>query len=81
MMKEVVNEDFEENYDSKNILIVLDGMQQKSVFYSLNGITATSIDNEKVIDVEVMSKYCTSRNKNFHEPNSKKKFLMVILAK
>ncbi|GFU68998.1 uncharacterized protein TNCV_3398851 [Trichonephila clavipes] len=54
-----VNEAVNENEHNKNIAIALDGTWQKRGHSSKNGIvTATSLDNGKVIDFECLSKYC-----------------------
>ncbi|GFT58258.1 uncharacterized protein TNCV_2117901 [Trichonephila clavipes] len=53
-----VNEAVIENEHNKNIAIALDGTWQKR-HTSKNGVvTATSLDNGKVIDFECLSKYC-----------------------
>ncbi|GFV99874.1 uncharacterized protein TNCV_5082331 [Trichonephila clavipes] len=54
-----VNEAVIENEHNKNIAIALDGTWQKRGHTSKNGVvTATSLDNGKVIDFECLSKYC-----------------------
>ncbi|GFX02233.1 uncharacterized protein TNCV_138091 [Trichonephila clavipes] len=54
-----VNEAVIENEHNKNIAIALDGIWQKRGHTSKNGVvTATSLDNGKVIDFECLSKYC-----------------------
>ncbi|GFY20721.1 uncharacterized protein TNCV_1119551 [Trichonephila clavipes] len=54
-----VNEAVIENEHNKNIAIALDGTWQKRGHSSKNGVvTATSLDNGKVIDFEFLSKYC-----------------------
>ncbi|GFU68769.1 uncharacterized protein TNCV_4400471 [Trichonephila clavipes] len=54
-----VNEADIENEHNKNIAIALDGTWQKRGHTSKNGVvTATSLDNGKVIDFECLSKYC-----------------------
>ncbi|GFU43868.1 uncharacterized protein TNCV_652511 [Trichonephila clavipes] len=54
-----VNEAVIENEHNKNIAIALDGTWQKRGHTSKNGVvTATSLDNGKVIDYECLSKYC-----------------------
>ncbi|GFT66679.1 hypothetical protein TNCV_1961381 [Trichonephila clavipes] len=52
-----VNEAVIENEHNKNIAIALDGTWQKRGHTSKNGVvTATSLDNGKVIDFECLSK-------------------------
>ncbi|GFS66824.1 uncharacterized protein TNCV_230241 [Trichonephila clavipes] len=54
-----VNEAVIENEHNKNIAIALDGTWQKRGHTSKNGVvTATSLDNGKVIEFECLSKYC-----------------------
>ncbi|GFW28685.1 uncharacterized protein TNCV_3714001 [Trichonephila clavipes] len=54
-----VNEAVIENEHNKNIAIALDGTWQKRGHSSKNGVvTATSLDNGKVIDFECLSKCC-----------------------
>ncbi|GFS69307.1 uncharacterized protein TNCV_4011221 [Trichonephila clavipes] len=54
-----VNEAVVENEHNKNIAIALDGTWHKRGHTSKNGVvTATSLDNGKVIDFECLSKYC-----------------------
>ncbi|GFW63856.1 uncharacterized protein TNCV_3744601 [Trichonephila clavipes] len=54
-----VNEAVIENEHNKNIAIALDGTWQKRGHTSMNGVvTATSLDNGKVIDFECLLKYC-----------------------
>ncbi|GFX10185.1 uncharacterized protein TNCV_1865831 [Trichonephila clavipes] len=56
---ERVNEAVIENEHNKNKAIALDGTWQKRGHTSKNGVvTATSLDNGKVIDLECLSKYC-----------------------
>ncbi|GFX46048.1 uncharacterized protein TNCV_1920151 [Trichonephila clavipes] len=54
-----VNEAVIENEHNKNIAIALDGTWQERGHTSKNGfVTATSLDNGKLIDFECLSKYC-----------------------
>ncbi|GFU64164.1 uncharacterized protein TNCV_3745321 [Trichonephila clavipes] len=54
-----VNEAVIEKEHNKNIAIALDGTWQKRGHTSKNGVvTATSLDNGKVIEFECLSKYC-----------------------
>lgn len=53
-----------------------DGTWQRRGFSSLNGVvTCTSIDTGKVLDVQVLSKYCTCLDKNNHDPNCTANYL------
>lgn len=54
----------------------MDGTCQSGVFASMNGVvSATITDSGKVINVEVMSKYCAKIwKKNPHDPNCKNNF-------
>ncbi|GFX00988.1 hypothetical protein TNCV_4579541 [Trichonephila clavipes] len=57
---------------SRDIAIALDGSWQKGGYQSLNGIvTATSVDTEKIIDLEVFSKHCRCKTafNSAHEPS------------
>lgn len=54
--------------DPRNISAGFDGTWQRRGHQSLNGVTTcTSIDNGKVMDVEIMSKHCICLDKNKHE--------------
>lgn len=58
-MKEAAQEAKKENDGCNNIAVAVDGTWQRRGFISLNGVvTATSVDTGKVMDVEVLSKYC-----------------------
>ncbi|GFX73789.1 uncharacterized protein TNCV_4291051 [Trichonephila clavipes] len=62
-----------ENEGNKNIAVAVDGTWQKRGYTSLNGIvTVTSIDTGKVIDVDILSKYCACKNLPFHEKDCKR---------
>lgn len=64
-MNNAAKEAIEENSGCKKIAAAFDGTWQKRGHTSLNGIvTATSFDTGKVIDVEVLSKYCQGCIKN-----------------
>lgn len=66
-MKESVNEAVIYNNSKGDIAWALDGMWLKRGHSSLNGvITATSFDTGKVIDVSILSKYCSCDNKENH---------------
>lgn len=50
-----------ESSDGNNITAAFDGTWQKPGHTSLNDVvTATSIENGKVIDIECLTKYCHS---------------------
>lgn len=54
--------------DPRNISAGFDGTWQRRGHQSLNGVaTCTSIDNGKVMDVEILSKHCICLDKNNHE--------------
>ncbi|GFS55793.1 mariner Mos1 transposase [Trichonephila clavipes] len=56
--------------------IVLDGAWQKRGYTSLNGVvTVTSIDTGKVIDVDILSKYCACKNLPFHEKDCERNYV------
>ncbi|GFU88226.1 uncharacterized protein TNCV_846191 [Trichonephila clavipes] len=62
-----------ENEGNKNIAVAVDGTWQKRGYTSLNGVvTVTSIDTGKVIDVDILSKYCACKTLPFHEKDCKK---------
>ncbi|GFV72338.1 uncharacterized protein TNCV_638001 [Trichonephila clavipes] len=45
-------------------------------YTSLNGVvTVTSIDTGKVIDVDILSKYCACKNLSFHKKNCKRNYV------
>jgi hypothetical protein len=70
-MKKTAFEAVKENSDDTDIAAAFDGTWQKRGFTSLNGVvTVTSFDTGKVLDVEVLSKYCqgcTKHNNRGHE--------------
>ncbi|XP_046685511.1 uncharacterized protein LOC124371223 [Homalodisca vitripennis] len=54
--------------DSRDICAGFDGTWQRRGHQSLNGVvTCTSIDSGKVMDIEVLSKYCLCLDKTNHE--------------
>ncbi|XP_068084596.1 uncharacterized protein [Anabrus simplex] len=58
-MKAAVSDAIEINDNSTDIAVAVDGTWQRRGHTSLNGVvTVTSMDNGKVLDVEVLSKYC-----------------------
>ncbi|GFT29015.1 uncharacterized protein TNCV_3586661 [Trichonephila clavipes] len=64
-----------ENEGNKNIAVAVDGTWQKRGYISLNGVvTVTSIDTGKVIDVDILSKYCACKNLPFHEKDCKRNY-------
>lgn len=49
----------------ENLCVAVDGSWQKRGHVSLNGIlSVTSVDNGKVMDIQVMSKFCQCPNRN-----------------
>ncbi|GFV37474.1 uncharacterized protein TNCV_1157371 [Trichonephila clavipes] len=65
-----------ENEDNKNIAVAVDGTWKKRGYTSLNGVvTVTSIDTGKVIDVDILSKYCACKNLPFHEKDCKRNYV------
>ncbi|GFT03541.1 uncharacterized protein NPIL_203481 [Nephila pilipes] len=65
-----------ENGSNNNIAVAVDGTWQKRSYSPLlNGVvTVTSIDAGKVIDVEILSKYCMCSNKVSHIKDCKRNF-------
>lgn len=62
--KEAVERAVVQNDNTRDIACAFDGTWQRRGFSSLNGVvTATSITTGQVIDVEIMSKYCTCKNR------------------
>ena len=58
-MTEAVKEAVDQNDGSVDIAVALDGTWQKRGHTSLNGVeSTTSVDTGKVIDVEILTKYC-----------------------
>ncbi|GFW92465.1 uncharacterized protein TNCV_517831 [Trichonephila clavipes] len=56
--------------------VAVDGTWQKRGYTSLNGVvTVTSIDAGKVIDVDILSKYCACKNLPFHEKDCKRNYV------
>ncbi|GFU82588.1 uncharacterized protein TNCV_3952881 [Trichonephila clavipes] len=56
--------------------VAVDGTWQKRGYTSLNGVvTVTSIDTGKVIDVDILSKYCACKNLPFHENDCKRNYV------
>ncbi|GFX68091.1 uncharacterized protein TNCV_921921 [Trichonephila clavipes] len=65
-----------ENEGNKNIAVAVDGTWQKRGYTSLNGVViVTSIDTGKVIDVDILSKYCACKNLPFHEKDCKRNYV------
>lgn len=63
-MKDAVEIAVRENDGNRDIACAFDGTWQRRGFSSLNGVlTATSITTGLVIDVEIMSKYCTCKGR------------------
>ncbi|GFT64536.1 uncharacterized protein TNCV_649351 [Trichonephila clavipes] len=56
--------------------VAVDGTWQTRGYTSLNGVvTVTSIDTGKVIDVDILSKYCACKNLTFHEKDYKRNYV------
>ncbi|GFV16539.1 uncharacterized protein TNCV_2468661 [Trichonephila clavipes] len=56
--------------------VAVDGTWQKRGYTSLNSVvTVTSIDTGKVIDVDILSKYCACKNLPFHEKDCKRNYV------
>lgn len=76
-MRDAVEEAVEENKilvddssegNQRDLKAGIDGTWQRRGFSSLNGIvTCSSVDTGKIIDVEVLSKFCTCLDKGNHE--------------
>lgn len=67
-MKAAVEEAVLENEGERDISVAVDGSWQKRGHTSLNGIlSVTSLDNCKVLDIYVMSKYCLCPNRSNNE--------------
>ncbi|GFS80505.1 uncharacterized protein TNCV_3178871 [Trichonephila clavipes] len=65
-----------ENEGNKNIAVDVDGTWHKRGYTSLNGVvTVISIDTGKVIDVDILSKYCACKNLPFHEKDCKRNYV------
>ncbi|GFS74347.1 uncharacterized protein TNCV_3280291 [Trichonephila clavipes] len=65
-----------ENEGNKNIAVAVDGTWQKHGYIFLNGVvTVTSIDAGKVIDVDILSKYCACKILPFHEKDCKRNYV------
>lgn len=63
-MAAAVTEAITENDGDKDLSVALDGSWQKRGHTSLNGVVScTSLSTGKVLDIEVMSKYCRCINK------------------
>ncbi|GBO26522.1 hypothetical protein AVEN_75277-1 [Araneus ventricosus] len=64
-----------ENNSDNNIAVAVDGTWQKRGHTSHNGVvTVTSMDTGKVIDVDVLSKYCACKDKKNHKASCKSNF-------
>ncbi|GFV92025.1 uncharacterized protein TNCV_1894611 [Trichonephila clavipes] len=63
-------------YGNRNIAVAVDGTWQKSGYTSLNGVvTVTSIDTGKVINVDILLKYCACKDLPFHEKDCKRNYV------
>ncbi|GFS86432.1 uncharacterized protein TNCV_513111 [Trichonephila clavipes] len=75
-IQNAANEAICENEGNKNIAVAVDGTWQKRGYTSLSGVvTVTSIDTGKVIDVDILSKYCACKNLPFHEKDCKRNYV------
>lgn len=69
-MKEAVEEAIKEDFSNevkgtRDIAVALDGTWQKRGHRSLNGVmSASSVDNGKIVDLEAFSKFCRCPHKN-----------------
>ncbi|GFX32016.1 uncharacterized protein TNCV_4098671 [Trichonephila clavipes] len=60
-MNAAVHEAVIANDNNSNIAVAVDGTWHKRGYSSLNGVVcATSVENGKVIDIEALTKYCSS---------------------
>ena len=69
-MREAVEEAVSKNDGCRDLSVAIDGSWQKRGHTSLNGIvSATSLESGKVLDIEILSKFCLCSNKliNIHE--------------
>ncbi|GFY49561.1 uncharacterized protein TNIN_419961 [Trichonephila inaurata madagascariensis] len=61
---------------NENIAVAEDGIRQSRGYTSLNFVvTVISIDKGKVIDVDILSKYCTCKNLLFHDKDFKRNYV------
>ncbi|GBM10562.1 hypothetical protein AVEN_66204-1 [Araneus ventricosus] len=64
-----------ENNSDNNITVAVDGTWQKRGYMSHIGVvTVTSMDTGKVIDIDVLSKYCACKNNKNYETSCKSNF-------
>jgi hypothetical protein len=71
-MAGAVKEAITENGGNADLAVAVDGSWQKRGHTSLNGIvSATSVSTGKVLDIEILSKYCkcSNRSDNLHDEN------------
>ncbi|GBM36699.1 hypothetical protein AVEN_221966-1 [Araneus ventricosus] len=74
-MQKAAKEAIVENNSDNNIVVAVNGTWQKRGYTSQNGVvTVTSMDTCKVIDVDVLSKYCACKNKKNHETSCNSNF-------
>ncbi|GBL74811.1 hypothetical protein AVEN_243663-1 [Araneus ventricosus] len=74
-MQKAAKEALVENNSDNNIAVAVDGTWQKRHYMSHNGVvTVASMETDKVIDVDVLSKYCACKNKQNHEKSCKSNF-------
>lgn len=69
-MRKAVEEAVSKNDGCRDLSVAIDGSWQKRGHTSLNGIvSATSLESGKVLDIEILSKFCLCSNKliNIHE--------------
>lgn len=84
-MKDAVAEAVTNNENNTDIAIGFDGTWQKRGFKSKNGCaSATSIDTGKVLDVEILSKYCQGcvlSKKSGHHHECMKNYMRATVEK
>ncbi|GBM01350.1 hypothetical protein AVEN_135776-1 [Araneus ventricosus] len=74
-MQKAAKEAIVEDNSDNNIAVAVDGTWQKRRYTSHNGVViVTSMDTGKVIDIDVLSKYCACKNKKNHEKSCKSNF-------
>lgn len=75
VMSDAVKEACQESESGVDLAVGVDGSWQKRGFSSLNGVVAvTSVDTGKVLDIEVLTKFCACQNKKNHSANCKRNF-------
>lgn len=77
-MKEAIEKAVQENDGSRELSVAVDGTWQKRGHTSNNGVvTVTSVDTGCVLDVAIISKFCTCKDKleGVHEQKCKTNFI------